>query len=433
MALRPQEPIPGWPQRTITLPERVWPMHILLVHQVFLSTDEPGNTQHYEFARHLTRSGHRVTILAGTRSYLTGRQVSSAKRETLAPGLEVLRCPVWSSVHRSFIHRTIGFLSFMLSSLWRGLGVRHVDLVWSTSPPLPQICTAWALAWLKRVPHVFEVRDPWPSVAIELGVLRSHLLIALACWAERFLYRHSKRIIVNSPGFIPYLRQAGVPEAKIALVPNGVDTTLYDLDSSGEPFRLAHGLQGKFVVLYAGAHGLSNDLVTLLQAADRLRQDRRLIFVLLGDGKEKPSLMAQAGQMGLENVLFLPAVPKADMPGVLAAADCGVAILRPIPLFATTYPNKVFDYMAAGRPVVLAIDGVIRDVVEGAGAGLAVPPGNPEALAEAVRLLAADPDKARQMGRRGRTCVEQRFDRRHLAQQLEEVLLEAGRPCPRPR
>ena len=402
-------------------------MHILLVHQVFLPTDEPGMTQHFEFARHLAEAGQRVTVLAGTRSYLTGKPVSMLRRETLAPGLEVLHCAVWSSVHRSFLHRTIGFLSFMLSSLWQGLGVHHVDLVWSTSPPLPQVCTAWTLAWLKRVPLVFEVRDLWPAVAVELGVLRNRPLIAVARGAERFLYRHAKRVVVNSPGFIPYLRRTGVPEAKIALVPNGADTSLYDPRASGDRFRQAHNLQGKFVALYAGAHGLSNDLGIVLQAADRLRDDPRLVFVLVGDGKEKASLMAQGERMGLENVHFLPAAAKIDMPGVLAGADCGIAILRPIPLFATTYPNKVFDYMAAGKPVVLAIEGVIQDVVEGAGAGVAVPPGDPQALAEAVRSLAADPAQARRMGERGRTCVEKRFDRRDLARQLEQVLLEASR------
>jgi glycosyltransferase involved in cell wall biosynthesis len=277
------------------------------------------------------------------------------------------------------------------------------------------------------VPLVFEVRDLWPAVAVELGVLRNRPLIAVARGAERFLYRHARRVVVNSPGFIPYLRRTGVPEAKIALVPNGAETTLYDPRASGDRFRQAYNLQGKFVALYAGAHGLSNDLGIVLQAADRLRDDPRLVFVLIGDGKEKASLMAQGERMGLENVRFLPAAAKIDMSWVLAGADCGIAILRPIPLFATTYPNKVFDYMAAGKPVVLAIEGVIRDVVEGAGAGVAVPPGDPQALAEAVRSLAADPAQARRMGERGRTCVEKRFDRRDLARQLEQVLLEASR------
>jgi glycosyltransferase involved in cell wall biosynthesis len=400
-------------------------MHILLIHQVFLRTDEAGMTQHYEFARYLAGRGHRVTVLAGTRSYLTGGVVATRRPTVIEPGLEVVPCAVWGSVHRSFLLRGVGFATFMLTSLWRGLRLKSVDLVWSTSPPLPQVCTAWCLAWLKRAPLVFEVRDPWPAVAVQVGVLHNRFLIAVAEAAERFLYRQARRITVNSPGFIPYLRQRGVPEAKVTLVPTGVDTGFIHPGVEGRPFRSQHDLEGKFVALYAGAHGLSNDLGTILHAASLLRDEAGIVFVLVGDGKEKPHLVAQASDMGLTNVRFLPAVPKAEMPGVLAAADCGLACLKPIPLFTTTYPNKVFDYMAAGRPVVLAIDGVIRQVVEQAGAGLSGPPGDPAALAEAVRTLAADPQRRQEMGRKGRAFVEAHFSRRDVVRRLESVLLEA--------
>jgi glycosyltransferase involved in cell wall biosynthesis len=399
-------------------------MHILLVHQLFLRTDEAGMTQHYEFARHLVRAGHRVTVLAGTRSYLTGADRSqSAPHE---PGLKILRCRVWGKTHRSFLQRGLGFVSFMLTSFARGLPVRNVDLVWSTSPPLPQVTTAWALAAVRRVPLVFEVRDLWPAVAVELGVLRNPILIAVARMAERFLYRRARRVVVNSPGFIPYLLREGVPPQTLALVPNGSDVARFNPADTGYAFRRAHSLRGRFLALYAGAHGLSNDLTTLLEAADLLRAEERIVFVLVGDGKEKPHLIATAEQMRLPNVRFLPPVPKDEMPGVLAGADCGIAILRPIPLFATTFPNKVFDYMAAGRPTVLAIEGVIRGVVEEAGAGLAVPPGNPQALAEAIRALATDRRAARRMGLRGRAFVTASFDRANLASQMERVLRETA-------
>jgi glycosyltransferase involved in cell wall biosynthesis len=164
---------------------------------------------------------------------------------------------------------------------------------------------------------------------------------------------------------------------------------------------------------------LSNDLGIVLSAAELLRGEPGVAFVFVGDGKEKPGLMRQADRLGLPQVMFLPPVAKEEMAEVLAAADCGIAILKPLPLYATTYPNKVFDYMAAGRPVVLAIDGVIRKVVEQERAGIAVPPGDPSALAEAVRRLAADRSEARRMGERGRRAVEQRFDRRQQAALLE--------------
>jgi len=157
-----------------------------------------------------------------------------------------------------------------------------------------------------------------------------------------------------------------------------------------------------------------------------LRQRPEIAIVLLGDGKEKPALVKRALDLGLDNVHFLPPVPKTDMPQALAAADACIAILKPIPLYATVYPNKVFDYMAAGRPVVLAIDGVIREVIEAAGAGIYTPAGDAEALANAILSLADDRQAGRAMGLRGRQVVEQRFDRAVLAEDLARLMEEMG-------
>jgi glycosyltransferase involved in cell wall biosynthesis len=208
----------------------------------------------------------------------------------------------------------------------------------------------------------------------------------------------------------------------VELVPNGSDTQMFDPYDSGLEFRQAHNLEGQFVALYAGAHGMSNDLGMLLEAARLLAERAGITIVLLGAGKEKAALIERANEMGLSNVLFLPPVPKAQMGQALAAADACIAILKPVPMYATVYPNKVFDYMAAGRPVILAIDGVIRQVVEGAQAGIFTPPGDPQALAVAIRRLADDRTSGREMGMRGRECVQERFDRGVLAEQLASVM-----------
>jgi glycosyltransferase involved in cell wall biosynthesis len=176
--------------------------------------------------------------------------------------------------------------------------------------------------------------------------------------------------------------------------------------------------------LYAGAHGMSNDLGTLLQAAGQLRDREEIQFVLVGDGKEKNNLQTQAASLNLENVHFLPPVPKDQMGEILAAADAGIALLKPLDLYKTTYPNKVFDYMAAARPVILAIDGVIRQVVEEAGAGIAVAPGDPAAIAQAACQMASQPEKSRAMGLSGRKYLEAHFNRQDLAEKLSQLLLD---------
>ncbi len=399
-------------------------MHLLLIHQAFASLHEPGGTRHYEMARYLTRCGDQVTVIASKVSYLTGQAETGAAPDAAGEeqedGLQILRAYTYSALHKSFFHRLLSFFSFMTSSFLTGLRVKDIDLVWGTSPPIFQGLTAWALARLKGAPFLFEVRDLWPAFAIGVGVLHNPLLIRLSEWLERFLYRHADLVLINSPGFLEHVRVRGAK--RIELVPNGADPRMFDPDADGSAFRQAHGFTSKFVALYAGAHGMSNDLGVLLQAAEKLQDRPDIAIVLLGDGKDKPALQQQASRLGLKNVHFLAPVPKSGMAEALAAADVCIAILKPIPLYATVYPNKVFDYMAAGRPVLLAIDGVIRQVVEDAQAGIFASPGDPQAITDGLVWLADHPENAKMMGKCGRKAVEAQFDRTVLAERLAGIL-----------
>lgn len=401
-------------------------MHILLIHQAFAALDEPGGTRHHELARSLVQRGHTVSIIASPISYLTGAKRSDQQafivHSQLEPGIHLMRCNTYHALHRSFIHRVFSFFGFMISAFTAGLGVRKVDLLWGTSPPIFQGFTAWLLARLKGVPFLFEVRDLWPEFAMAVGVLTNRTLIRLSLWLERFLYRHADRVIINSPGFDAHVRQRGARH--VELVPNGADPAMFDPADAGQAFRSAHGLNDKFVVLYAGAHGMSNDLGVLLESARLLADQSQIQVVLLGDGKEKSNLQAQAAALNLSNVSFIPSVPKEEMTGAMAAADACVAILKAVQAYKTTYPNKVFDYMCAGRPVVLAIDGVIREVVEAAGCGIFAAPGDPQDLAKAIRLLAGDPHRSREMGLNGRRYVEAHFNRPLLAEKLAKIMEE---------
>jgi len=399
-------------------------MHILIIHQAFASLDEPGGTRHYELARYLAQRGHQVTVIASPVSYITGAASSSSGAN--AEGVRVLRASVYSAHHKSFFHRMLAFFSFMLSSFWIGLGVKNVDVVWGTSPPIFQGVTAWALARLKGAKFLFEVRDLWPQFAIAVGVLRNGLLIRLSEWLERLLYRSADRIMVNSPGFVVHVQERG--GKRVELIPNGADPAMFDPSNRGVNYRRVHHLEDRYVVMYAGAHGMSNDLEVVLGAARLLSDLPQVQIALVGDGKEKPALMAQAEAMSLSNVSFLPAVPKSGMPEVLAAADACIAILKPLEEYKTTYPNKVFDYMAAGRPVALAIDGVIRQVVDAAACGYFAQPGDERALADAIRKLAVHPQQSREMGLGGRSYLEQNFSRDRMAEKLVSLLEEvAGR------
>jgi glycosyltransferase involved in cell wall biosynthesis len=406
-------------------------MHVLLIHQAYAGPRDPGGTRHHELATHLAEQGHRTTIIASEVSYLTGTAVASGTSED-TPGVRVVRLP-GSDLHRSWRARGTSFARFGAGALRAALRIPDVDVVWGTTPPLPQLLPAWLASLRAPGGLVVEERDLWPEFAIGMGVLKEGRVTDAALAFKRWIYRRARRVVINSPGFLPYLRAYGVPEEKIAVVPNGVDPRPFDPAASGAEHRRSWRAGERFVVLYAGALGPANALEVVLDAASELAGSRAL-FVLLGDGKARGDLERRAAELRLDNVLFAPAQPKERVPEIVAAADACLACLRDIELFRTTYPNKVFDYMAGGRPVLLQIDGVIRDVVEGAGAGIFVPPGDARALAAAVRRLMERPDEARAMGLAGREVVCARFDRRLQGEQIEALfagLLPAARNAAR--
>jgi lipopolysaccharide/colanic/teichoic acid biosynthesis glycosyltransferase len=400
-------------------------MRVVLIHQAFVAPDEAGGTRHYELAKRAVESGIQFTVVASDISYLTGQRAVAAEQgitEQNFDGVRVLRAYTYASLHRSFAWRIVSFLSFMLTSIRVAWRAGRVDLMMGTSPPIFQAVSAWLVALVRRRPLLLEIRDLWPEFAISLGVLRNPALIRLSRWLERFLYARAAHLLVNSPAYRDYLIGKGVPPDKITLIANGVDATMFDPDARGEQVRQALGLTDKFVVTYAGAMGLANDIDTLLRAAARLGEQSQIHFLLVGDGKERARLESRARELNVVNVTFIGARPKTEMSELLAASDACVATLKDIAMFRTTYPNKVFDYMAAGRPTILAIDGVIREVVETARAGVFVPPGDDQALAETVLSLSADRSRVAKMGRRARAYVIEHFDRRQQANDFVTLL-----------
>lgn len=404
-------------------------MKILLIHQAFVTGDEAGGTRHFEFAEYLTKRGYRFSVIASSVSYLTGKVVPSMRRgffaEESQDGVQIIRTWAYSSIHESYIKRTFSFMSFMIGSFLAALKVHKVDIFWGTSPPILQALTAYAVSRLKRKPFLLEIRDLWPEFAIDMGILRNPILIRMAKALEKFLYHHADIIVANSPGFIPYITKYGVSTEKIELVPNGVDTSMFDV-STEKVDRIKKELnpEGKFVVLYTGAHGPANDLGTVIDAAERLKHYSDILFLFVGDGKDRSRLVEKAKHLSLRNVVFLPAKPKREMSEILAACNVCIAILKAIPMFTTTYPNKVFDYMAASKPTILAIDGVIREVVEKASAGMFVKPGDSNGLSLAVLEYYGDGNLCAKHGRNARKFVEENFDRRDHAKMFEQILEE---------
>ncbi len=404
-------------------------MHILIVHQYYLGKNSAGGSRWNQFAKYWAESDNEITVLAGTVHYATGIKQPEYKRKLVvaeqdAPRISVKRCYVSESYNRSFLGRFWAYLSFTLSSIWAGLfHVGRCDVIICTSPPLTVGLTGWILSRLKRVPMVFEVRDLWPESAIEAGVLKNRWMIRMAYWLERTSYKSAKWINVLTPAFKEALvSKKDVPGHRISMIPNGADLDLFEPAERDNPVRARHGLANKFVVTYVGAHGVANHLTQILEAAKLLKSDPDIVFVLVGDGMEKPMLKAKAAEWGLNNVIFVDSVPKSEIGGYIAASDVCTAVLKKVETFKTVYPNKLFDYMTLSRPVILGIDGVARRLLEDAGAGLFAEPEDPEAFAEAVSKMKAEPEMRRRFGESGRKFVAEHFSRHKLAEQYLEIV-----------
>jgi glycosyltransferase involved in cell wall biosynthesis len=401
-------------------------MHVLLIHQAFALPDEAGGTRHFELGSRIVNEGHEFTVVASNISYLTASRHKKIQADETVAGVRVLRAFTYRA-RKSFIGRFFCFLSFAATSVWKALRVRNVDLVMGTSPPIFQAASAWLVATLRRRPLLLEIRDLWPEFIIDMGKLKNPLAIRLSRSLERFLYRQAAHLLVNSPAYVDYLISKGVAPEKITLIANGVDPAMFDPTTRGNGLRSQLGVDEKFVIVYAGAVSMANNLGVLIDAAKELETDSRIYFLIVGDGNERKQLEALVAGRNLKNITFTGAKPKQEMGNYLASADACVAILQNIPMFRMTYPNKVFDYLAAGRPVLLAIDGVIREVVEKAEAGIFVPPGDVTRLVGAIRYLLEHPDERAAMSARGRTFVENHFNRNEQSKQFISLIEMLGK------
>ena len=405
-------------------------MHILIVHQYFLNQGEAGGSRWNQFAKYWADAGHRVSVVAGSVSYQTGQKLPKYRgkfivQEEADTGVHVYRCYVSESYNRGFLGRAWAYASFSFSAGWAGrFRVERPDVIVASSPPLTVGPTLRRLKRYHRVPALFEIRDLWPESAIDTGVLASPLLIRRAYRMEAQAYRTADWINVLTPAFKDALiEKKGIPAEKISMIPNGADLDIMKPGPKENEIRRKLGLNGKFVVSYFGAHGRANRVGQLLNVAERIQGSMPDVRIMLvGDGMERPGLIEAARERGLGNVVFVDAVRKDDVGDYINASDVCTAVLMKNDTFTTVYPNKVFDYMSCKRPIILAIDGVARKLVEDAGAGLFAEPENPDAFIDCISRLRAAPETCRLMGEAGYAHVVERYSRKALAQEYLKVL-----------
>jgi hypothetical protein len=375
--------------------------------------------------------GDDVTVLTGMPNHPTGvippEYRGAIRRRERRDGYRVLRTWLYATPNEGIARKTIGHLSFMISSvLVGGRSSGPADVIVVSSPTFFSIGAAWLLARLKRARLVVEVRDLWPAIFTELGVLTNRPVIRLLERLELAAYAAADTVIVVTDGFRANLIARGVPADKVHTIRNGVCPDEFDPGAPADAqlrARLGAG-PGDCLVLYAGTHGLGQRLTSVADAAAQLTGEQ-IRFAFVGEGADKERLRRRVTELGLSNVTMLPGVPHEQVPALLAAADICLVPLRDVPLYSTFIPSKMFEYLAAGRPVVGAVAGEAAQILREAGAWV-VPPEDSEALAGAIRTLAPDSQRRQAMGQQGRCYVEKYFDRGTLARLYRKLLNSPG-------
>jgi glycosyltransferase involved in cell wall biosynthesis len=400
-------------------------VRLLYFHQHFATPQGSSGTRSYEFARALIARGHQVTMICGAHK-LSGLDLpyDEAKgwHRGNVDGIDVISLPLAYSNRDSLVRRGLAYVRFALRSVRLALTL-DCDLVFATSTPITAVIPGLAAKWLRGKPFVFEVRDLWPELPRALG-LRNPFLLGGMSLLEFLGYRSADACIGLSPGIVEGIRSRADERLPVAMIPNGSDLEVF------HPAKRAQlALPGigpdDFVAGFTGAHGVANGLDALLDVAVELKRrgDTRVKLAFIGDGKEKERLAAKATELGLANCLFFPPVPKSELGAITASLDCGLMVLRDIPAFYRgTSPNKFFDYIAAGIPVVNNYPGWLAGLITEHRCGIVVPPGNAAAFADALQSFAADVNGRHTMGAAARALAEKEFARPILADRFIATL-----------
>jgi glycosyltransferase involved in cell wall biosynthesis len=386
----------------------------------------PANRTH-EHCREWVAAGHEVHVVTCVPSHPVGEPFKGYRRSwyvhEMLDGIHVHR--VWTHLapNRGILRRTVNYLSFIPTSVFRAWRLGRFNLAIGTSPQFFCAVATWLFAATRRVPWIFELRDLWPESIPAVGAMQPSAALRALHRLEMRMYRSAAGVVCVTKAFIENLARRGIDRGKLYFVPNGIVPAFWQSGDS-EAGRRSLGLSDDAIVAsFVGTIGMAHGLSTVLDAAARLRVEAPGVQVLIvGEGAELPQLRAIVAERQLTNVRFTGLVPRGDIPSILAATDIALVTLKPSDVFKTVLPSKMFEAMAARRPIVLAVDGEARETLERAEAGLAIAPGSVDALVAAIVRLAGDPGLRRRLGEAGGRFVAQEFSRTVWAERYLRIL-----------
>ena len=395
-------------------------MHVLYFHQYFTTPKGSSGTRSYEMAQALLRSGHQVTMVCGSVSGgNTGldHAFKRSKRRGVVDGINVIEIELSYGNHLGIVQRLLVFTKFAFLSIMIALR-EPCDAVFATSTPLTAGIPGIFARWLRRKPFVFEVRDLWPELPKAMGVISNPIALWLMSILEWVSYRSADRLVGLSPGIVRGIKARGVRKDRVAMIPNGCDLGLFE--NSDQPWRPSGVRDDQLLAIFTGTHGQANGLDAVLEAAPLVAAGvgDGVCIALVGQGREKARLVKRAKEENIGNVIFLDPVPKTKLTGLMAGADIGLQILRNVPAFYYgTSPNKFFDYIAAGLPVINNYPGWLAELVTNNECGFAVSPDDPQEFADALVAASKDRQGLQQKGQNARLLAQESFARSALSSQ----------------
>ena len=404
-------------------------MKLIYIHQYFVTNEGTTGTRSYDVSRYLVAMGWQVTVVTGLHDQSSFGRMPWWRlgRTQYVDGIKVVVCNAFYSNKLKVASRLWCFIKFAILSTLATIKERRADVIFATSTPLTVGIPGRVGAAVKQIPYVFEVRDLWPEDLLDAGRIKPGLQYKVWEWLELFSYKKARKILLVSKGFHDRLIERGFDPARLETLVLGADSSLYESLQPAPDFFRGHGLDGKIIAVYTGAHGDANGLDQLIEAAEHLRHRSDIAIVLIGEGKMKETLRAQAASGGLTNFHLLDPVPKSQLPSILAACHIGLMILKQIKRPRWVTPKKIFDYMFTGIPSIVNFAGTTADMVVADGTGVASVPGDAKDLAEKIEHWADQPEERIRVGRHARQVALAKYDRKMIAKRLGEIFEEVAR------
>ena len=392
-------------------------MKLLYIHQYFLTPKDTAGTRSYWIAKELIKNGHQVTMLT------TSSRIDSKIKRVDVDGIDVIYLKVPYSQHMGIIQRLKSFLSFMLKSARIALKEKNVDLLIATSTPLTIGFPALVVKKLKKTPFLFEVRDLWPEVPIQMGGLNNKFAIKLAQWFEKTIYKNSIHVVALSPGMEEGVLKVGTPQNKVSMIPNMSKIDVFWSREKNEGLAKKLGLRtDTFKTVYFGAMGIANGMDYIIEGIKHLKDNSKFEFIFMGGGSTEFLLKKKCEDLGIHNAHFLGGFSLKELSEIVNFCDVSLVTFADLPILSTNSPNKLFDSLSAGKPIIVNSPGWTKEMVENNDCGVFVDPKNPKDLADKILFFNENPETCKRMGRNARSLAETKYDKSILCREFTDVV-----------